>query len=71
MDVAIVNTIIIEWYEPSHRPTSEYTGLEAMGLQYYLLQDDYVPRLYKNLRSSGISHSIKTYRNDNAPVLCM
>ena len=69
MDVAIVNTIIIEWYEPSH--TSEYTGLEAMGLQYYLLQDDYVPRLYKNLRFSDISHPIKTYRNDNAPVLCM
>jgi len=69
VDVAIVNTIIIELYEPSH--TSEYTGLEAMGLQYYLLQDDYVPRLYKNLRFSGISHSIKTYWNDNAPVLCM
>ena len=48
VDVAIVNTIRTELYEPSH--TSDYTGLEAMGLQYCQLQGDYASRLYENLR---------------------
>ena len=45
MDVAIVNTIRAELHEPSH--TSEYTGLEAMGLQYCGLQGDHAARLYR------------------------
>ena len=45
-DVAILNTTRAELSVPSHN--SEYTGLEAMGLQYCQLQGDHAARLYEN-----------------------